>query len=159
MNYAHAVRSLEAHVGSPEFLASSLERQTEVLNKLKTYRKKAVNQAKANAENAAKQAAQKEAEAKKNVQAIELLKEWRPGFSAKLSKTLGIEVKVEFWNTPEQAVKTGETGTVKINGFLNKRVFTILNDVFLDYRVSPGLDGVYKTVRFETTEIFFLELT
>lgn len=159
MNYAHAVQSLEAHVTSPEFLVSSLERQTEVLNKLKTYRKKAANQAKSNAENAAKQAAQKEAEAKRNVQAIELLKEWRPGFTAKLSKVIGGEVKVEFWNTPEQAVKTGETGTVKISGVLNKHVFAILNDVFLDYKVSPGIDGGFSIIMFENTQIFYWELT
>ena len=159
MNYAHAVQSLEAHVGSPEFLVSSLERQTEILNKLKTYRKKAAHQVKANAENAAKQAAQKEAEAKRNVQAIALLKEWRPGFAAKLSKALGSEVKVEFWNTSEQAVKTGETGRVKISGVLNKHVFCILNDVFLDYRVSPGIDGGFSIIMFENTQIFYWQLT
>lgn len=159
MNYANAVQSLEAHVGSPEFQNSSLERQTEILNKLKSHRKKAAHQAKTNAENAAKQIAQKEAEAKKNVQAVELLNLWRPGFAVKLSKVLGSEVKVEFWNTAEQAVKTGETGTVKISGVLNKHVFVILNDVFLDYRVSPGLDGGFSIIMFENTEIFYWELT
>lgn len=158
MNYAHAVRSLEIHVASPEFLASSLERQTEVLNKLKTYQKKAEKIAILHAEEKARDEANKIKADKIKAQRIVLINEKRESLQEKLRATLDKSVRVNFWNSPEDAEENGHSGVVEIDApMLSKSDFTTLNEVFESYDfTSAGNDSF--VIEFKNSQIFDWEL-
>ena len=159
MNYAHAVLSLEAHVGSPEFQNSSLERQTEILNKLKTYRKKAEKVAILHAQKKALEEVNKIKADKIKAQNIANIIKMRETFQDKLQATLNKCVRVNFWNSPEDAEENGHSGVVEIDApMLFKSDFVTLNEVFESYDLVTVSQNSF-VIEFKNSQIFYWELT
>ena len=158
MNYAHAVLSMDQFMATENFLSLPQEKRMKILQKRNVYQVKAEKVAFLHAQEKARYEANKiKADKIRALNIVNILK-MREGLQDKLRATLNKCVRVNFWNSPEDAEQNGHSGVVEIDApMLFKSDFTTLNDVFEDYDfVTAGNDSF--VVEFNNSQIFDWEL-
>ena len=158
MNYAHAVLSMDQFMATENFLSLPQEKRMKILQKRNVYQVKAEKVAFLHAQEKARYEANKIKADKIKAQNIANIIKMRETFQDELRVTLNKCVRVNFWNSPEDAEQNGHSGVVEIDApMLFKSDFTTLNDVFEDYDfVTAGNDSF--VVEFKNSQIFDWEL-
>ena len=158
MNYAHAVLSMDQFMATENFLSLPAEKRMKILQKRNVYQVKAEKVAILHAEEKARYEANKIKANKIKAQNIANIIKMRETFQDELRVTLNKCVRVNFWNSPEDAEENGHSGVVEIDApMLSKSDFTTLNDVFESYDlVTAGNDSF--VVEFKNSQIFDWEL-